>query len=129
MRAPHLFSLLALAACAPQITVTNLNPPRTALPQKAPADVQVYVTDPPKNVRDLYQLEAGPDIPGDPIDALRAKAAWLGCDGLVIVSRHDQTPMDPRSVVGVCVQLLAPAEAAGSSTVPAPAPVATGASM
>lgn len=106
---------LAFAGCGPTVTVTNLNRPSRVLPVREVDAVEVYVTTPPQHVRDLYQLEVRRFGSKDPIRLLRAKAAELGCDGLVVVTDREEQ-VEAGRIIAVCVESLAPPTAPATPT-------------
>jgi hypothetical protein len=89
-------SFLATAACGTSITSMPLNPPPRPMPPRAPEDVHVYTSGrPARNYHEIAVLESQQeskysfDDSADVFGKMRAKAAQMGCDGLVVLGAND----------------------------------------
>ena len=82
----RLFALVvvAVAACAPTLTVSKLNTPPHALTRRSPDEVQVFSSQVPTNVVDLYRIDVSGGDETKRMPAARERAASLGCEGLVV---------------------------------------------
>ena len=88
MRICYAAALVTLSACvAPIIDVYPLNPTPRCIMARAVDSVQVMPEMPADSVA-VYGLNASNGSPGELHAALQAKAANLGCDGVVITARE-----------------------------------------
>jgi hypothetical protein len=111
--------LLFATGCGTMIQATAINPTPHALLPRTPQSVQLYSSGPPqgRSYVDVAYLEAqqesGYSLDNTPqfIAKLRARAAQMGCDGLVLggtthatsVAIDLKTPMDEKGIVGTCI--------------------------
>lgn len=87
---------LGLAGCvATSVKVTSLRPSPRPLTARAVDSVVIYKHDAPANAIDVYTLDAQDGSADERLGELRARAAQLGCDGLVV---HLDTATERREV-------------------------------
>jgi hypothetical protein len=86
-----LLAIFTLAACGTAITQTGINAPPHAMTSRSPASVEIFSSGPPTRphvdvavLEGQQQSEWSLDNQSDIIRQLRARAAEMGCDGLVI---------------------------------------------
>lgn len=109
--------LLALVACAPKIAVTPLNPAPRPLAPRAVGEVEVFTTRlPPRPYAEVSLITARQGQAGDHLDALRAKAAELGCDGLVMTVMPTESSVQVQPPPGQEGSAPARGHAVGSSS-------------
>ncbi len=90
---------IALAACGTSITRTDLNPPPRPLAARPASSVEVFTSGAPARPHvDVALLEAeeasgwSTASTGDMIGSLRARAASMGCDAVVISGATSRDP-------------------------------------
>lgn len=94
MKSLYLAALALFAGCAATtVDVTPLHPSPRALAARPPATVMIYKTEAPTGAIEIYRLDAQDGSADERAAALRAKAAELGCDGLVV---HVETATERR---------------------------------
>ncbi len=109
--------LLALVSCAPEIAVTPLNPAPRPLAPRAAGEVEVFTTRlPPRPYAEVSLITARDGKAGDHLDALRAKAAELGCDALVMTVMPSESSVQVQPPPGQAGQPPARGHAVGSSS-------------
>jgi hypothetical protein len=104
------FLILAVAAsCGTSIRATPINPEPHPLPPRSPESVEVFASGPPARPHvDVSFLEAAmesvysPDQIPQFIAKLRAEAAEMGCDGIVIGSATNQA-ININGLVATCI--------------------------
>ncbi|CAN5822805.1 hypothetical protein BH11MYX2_BH11MYX2_26290 [soil metagenome] len=111
--------LIFATGCGTVINTTAINPTPHTLYTRPPASVALFTSGPPqgRSYVDVAFLEAeqesgySVDRMPDFIADLSARAAAMGCDGLVIGSPTNattvafdlQTPMNKRGIVATCI--------------------------
>jgi len=133
MPRPALAALLAVAACGATTRFVATNPsPRPLAPRPA-ASVQVFTSGQPTipyvEVGLLQGRQGGPIVTGaDALPAIvsrmRADAAAIGCDALIVNADADRVegpgrgPATVRGFWAACIVFLAPERAAPGATAP-----------
>jgi hypothetical protein len=91
-----LLALGGVAGCGHSLTYTALNAPPRPLAPRAPSSVELYMTAPPTRPNvdvGYFEIEQrSPASGGTPemISKLRARAAEVGCDALVLTAATDR---------------------------------------
>jgi hypothetical protein len=108
---PCLLIAAATVACSPAIRYTPINA-SPAMAPRSPETVDVFSSGPPARAHvdvALIEVEEPPSRLDTSalLDALRARAAEAGCDGVVVtgiaIGRHDH-----RVMYGTCIRYVAP---------------------
>jgi hypothetical protein len=88
------------AACVgPTVDVTTLHPAPHALAQRTIESVATFATEPDGSVA-IYRIEASGGAADELASAIHAKAAELGCDGLVITLAQTHAHTVEQSTTG-----------------------------
>lgn len=112
----NVLTLLALTACGSVIQATPINPAPRAMRSREPSTVLVFTSGPPthRSYVDVTLLEARQGYSADDtpqfLEQLRARAAAMGCDGLVVGGPTNTTTigldlhtMHQRGLVATCI--------------------------
>lgn len=101
---PALWATWAIAGCGTSVSHTYINGPQGTSTPRSPGSVRIYASGPPaRPYRDVALLEArqshglneqGMDLM---LDRLRARAAQLGCDGVVVGGIRERSGSPPGS--------------------------------
>ncbi len=102
--------IVVVAGCAMEVTTTPINTPPSAMTARTPTSVELFASGPPTRVHvDVAVIQAEPnmlsmdDSAANLIAALRARAASIGCDGLVITQIDRAQGRERQSASGTCV--------------------------
>jgi len=107
----------ARVACAPRTAVTPPNPAPGPLVPRAAAEVEVFTTQlPPRPYAEVSLITARQGQAGDHLEALRAKAAEIGCDGLVMTVMPHESSVQVQPPPGQEGSAPARGHAVGSSS-------------
>lgn len=90
-----LLAIALISSCGTAVKVASLNDSPRALSAKSEKDVAIYTIVPEKKFVEVKLLEARQEVfTNDDIDQviqkMRAKAAELGCDGVIIRGKSDE---------------------------------------
>jgi hypothetical protein len=102
--------MVVVAGCAMEVTTTPINAPPSAMTARTPDSVELFASGPPTRTHvDVALIQAQPnsttidDSAANLIAALRARAASIGCDGLVVTQIDRAQGRQLQSASGTCV--------------------------